>query len=457
MSSRLRAIAGASLVAALVAAACSGKDGDNSVGKGGADAVGGEGGRAGSSTTRAGTTGRGGRGGTSATAGNTGTAAMGGADVSTAGTDAGAGGASTCPSCASGFCLDDGTCVDCLPSNDHCPAGQYCTDANQCVSGCKTDGSTCASGACDGQHNCTNCISDQECSDGLVCGNGQCGDACTLAQDGQSAACGESLTCCSLHCTDLATSSAHCGACGAACNAGDFCGIDACADGSGGAGQGGAGGAPSAPCVSCHPTVLANICSIARAVVILDTGKNSADGDRAPGLAMGAALEAKCNPTPTLTNAQQDSIEALNFTTGRPVSGGGELLIVAGGPVFQNLEVYVEEQHLSPLYWETTDTDTEYRTTAGNRLVLTQPIAGDHESHDLFIIQFMRDPASGSLVLNAQGFWLSGTVAAAFQLTNGILPSLSSFDKAWYAYEWTDLNSDKLPDLNEISLKDSGL
>ena len=452
MATRLRAIAGASLVAALVAAACSGKEGDGDGGKGGSDAAGGEGGRAGSSTTRAGTTGRGGGGGSKATAGNANTAATGGADVNAAGTDASVGGAPTCPGCASGFCLDDGTCVDCLPSNDHCPLNQYCTDANQCVSGCKTDGSGCASGTCDDQHNCANCIGDQECSDGLVCGNGQCGDACTQAQEGQSAACGDSLTCCSLHCTDLATSSAHCGACGTACDSGDFCGIDACSDGAGGA-----GGAPSAPCVSCHPTVLANICSIARAVVILDSGKNPADGDRAPGLAMGAALQAKCTPTPTLTDAQQESVEALNFTTGRPVSGGGELLIVAGGPVFQNLEVYVEEQHISPLYWKTNGTDTEYWTTVGNRLVLTQPVAGDHESHDQFIIQFMRDPASGSLVLNAQGFWLSGTVAAAFQLTNAILPSLSSFDKAWYAYEWTDMNDDKLPDLNEITLKDSGL
>src|SRR5438876_8926245 len=37
-----------------------------------------------------------------------------------------------CPNCQSGFCLEDSTCVDCLPSNDHCPSGQYCTSDNEC-------------------------------------------------------------------------------------------------------------------------------------------------------------------------------------------------------------------------------------------------------------------------------------------------------------------------------------
>jgi hypothetical protein len=88
--------------------------------------------------------------------------------------------------------------------------------------------------------------------------------------------------------------------------------------------------------------------------------------------------------------------------------------------------------------------------------VLSLKLAGDHESHDLFIIQFTRDPASGSLVLNVQGFWLSGTVAGAYQLLHGILPELKQQDQAWYAYDWTDLDGDKEPDLNEIHQVASG-
>ncbi len=273
---------------------------------------------------------------------------------------------------------------------------------------------------------------------------------------GQSDACGDdSLICCSLHCTDLAVDSQHCGACGNSCDDGAFCGIDACAD----AGQGGAGGsgdADSAPCVACHPTTVANLCAIARAVVILDTSKNSNEGNRVTGRAIGAALKSQCTPTPALEEAEQDSLAALNFTTGRPVSGGDELLIVAGGIYSQNLASYVEGQRIAPVYWATSATSWEYRKSSDDSVVVTVPIAGDHDSHDFFIIQFMRDATSGSLVLNAQGFWLSGTVAAAFQVTNGMLPALSAFDKAWYAYEWTDKNGDKAPDQGEISLKDSG-
>jgi hypothetical protein len=98
----------------------------------------------------------------------------------------------------------------------------------------------------------------------------------------------------------------------------------------------------------------------------------------------------------------------------------------------------------------------EFVSRADGTVVVSRTVAGDNLSHDFFVIQFMRDPASGSLVLNVQGFWLSGTTAASFFMVNGVLPALSSFDKAWYAYEWTDANGDLAPDLNEITLKASG-
>jgi hypothetical protein len=204
---------------------------------------------------------------------------------------------------------------------------------------------------------------------------------------------------------------------------------------------------------------LANICSIAEAVVILDTVKNPQEGNRDQGRAIGAALKAKCSPTPVLTEEEQDSVAALNFTTGRPVSGGRELLIVAGGPFFQNLEVYVEKQRIAPVYWHATEgnVETQFRKSSDDSVIASLPLSGiDHDSRDLFLIQFMRDAASGSLVLNAQGFWLSGTVAAAFQLKEGMLPNLSTFDQAWYVYEWVDMDDDKLPDLAEITLQASG-
>jgi hypothetical protein len=356
----------------------------------------------------------------------------------------GAGGAAeACPGCSSGSCLADGTCVDCLPSKDTCGDGQYCSDDNECVRGCK-NGSSCASGVCE-DHNCQKCISDDECTAEFVCNNGECSASCTSSQEGTSNGCDDGLTCCDLRCADLATDSQNCGACGASCKVGQFCGLTECADGD-----------DSSTCVECHDATLANVCSVSKIVVILDTNKNDTDGNRVPGRAMGMALAEQCPSKPELIEAEQDSVEALNLTTGRPVSNSSELLVVAGGPFYQNLEGYLEETGIAPLYWKVRDEVVEFRRSKTDELVADLAIEGDHESHDIFIIQFMRDPDSGSLILNAQGFWLAGTVAAAHHLNSELLPDLSAQDKAWYAYEWTDRDGDKQPDADEIELLSSG-
>jgi len=375
------------------------------------------------------------------------------------GIEAGAGGeageASACPGCESGFCLDDGTCVDCLPKNDHCPSGQYCTDENECAPGCKNDTTSCASGVCGKDHNCKRCIDDSECLPGFECGGGVCAAACGANDDGTGEGCGNGMTCCSARCSDLAVDSNNCGTCGNACAKGQFCGVNACAS-SGEGGASGASGADADRCVQCHDTKLANLCSVRKVTVILDSSKNDSDGNRVPGRAMGAALRDHCPTKPVLSEAEQDSVEALNITTGRPVSDSSELLVVAGGPFFQTVEGYLEAQQITPLYFNVTATATEYRKSATGEVVISLPIEGEHESHDKFIIQFARDPASGSLILNEQGLWLSGTVAGAYQLIHGLLPTLDQQDQAWYAYEWTDLDGDKAPDLNEITLLSSG-
>ncbi len=445
MPGTLRTIASLVLVSLAAASACTVKDhpdgsngdaGTNASGADGAGTAGKSGG--GSSTTQAGASGKAGKAG----GGSAGKGGAGGTKpISTdagAGQDGGAAGQGgdgpACPGCASGFCLADGTCVDCLPANDHCPLGDYCTADNHCTSGCKADGSSCASGICGDDHNCKNCITDDECVDGLVCGNGHCGPACSEAQEGQTAACDGGLTCCSLHCTDMSIDGDHCGTCGTACNAGQFCGL-----------------------ATCHDATVANICTVTKVIVILDSSTNPTEGDNDPSRAIGHAISAQCPSAPTFSEAEQNSVEALNLTTGRPVSGSNELLVVAGGPFFQNLEGYLEAQKIAPLYWKATATQWQYAKSANDQVVLSLPIAGDHDSHDLFIIQFMHDPASGSLVLNAQGMWLSGTVAGAYLVTSVVLPDLASFNKAWYAYDWTDADGDKAPDANEITLVDSGL
>ncbi len=448
MSRKLHAFGAAVLGGLLASVACSSSNNNTGAGSGGAS-----GGVAG--TMSNGGLGGATRGGSGGIAGSSATAGKGGTSTGGSGgaAEAGAAGEGTaCPGCASGFCLSDGTCVNCLPSNDHCADGQYCNNVNNCAPGCKADGSNCASGVCLATHDCKSCINDSECSSGNVCGAGTCAPACSAAQEGEQASCSTDLTCCSSHCTDLKTDSNHCGACGAACGSTQFCGVTSgCSD----SGEGGAGGASSEDaCVACHDTTLANLCSISKVIVISDQDKNTTDGNLAPARLIGGDLHSQCPSAPTESEELQNTPDALNITTGHPVSNGGTLLVVAGGPFFQNLEGYFE-QSTSPLY-STLDGDTQaFIERATGNIVVSRSLSADNLSHDFFIIQFMRDPSSGSLVLNAQGFWESGTTAAAFYFTNAILPALSTYDKSWYAYEWTDANGDMLPDLNEIVLRKS--
>jgi hypothetical protein len=118
---------------------------------------------------------------------------------------------------------------------------------------------------------------------------------------------------------------------------------------------------------------------------------------------------------------------------------------------------YVSSEPIAPIYGTLHNDNLEYRERATDTVIASSPFSlGETPDHDFFVIQFMRDPSSGSLILNAQGFWQSGTTAAAFYFDKAVLPSLGTQDKSWYVYEWTDANADHAPDLNEITLVGCG-
>ena len=122
--------------------------------------------------------------------------------------------------------LNARACVACLPQNDNCTAGTFCTQVNgvyECAKGCKVDKDCAANG--DGgaspmtccNHLCTNTLVD-----GKNCG--VCGTDCG------------GKACCSGACFDTTNSLANCGACGKACSgdnatwtcAGSKCGVASC-------------------------------------------------------------------------------------------------------------------------------------------------------------------------------------------------------------------------------------
>ena len=339
-----------------------------------------------------------------------------------------AGAPEQCPGCPGGICLPSGACVACLPSHDECPDGQYCGADNVCAPGCKT-GSNCASGVCGEDHDCQSCLSDSECGAPHVCGNNQCAAPCTSAQEGTANGCGAGLTCCGEHCVDAATDSAHCGACGTVCAAGQFCGTSGCRD-----------------------STLSGLCSFKKIALVLD----GQSGNETPGRAIAEALHTQCVPAPALREVSQLVADVVNADSGRPVSGGDELLIAPGGYFYAHLTDYLSKQAVLPVYSVLNGENLEYRKSATDAVLVSSPRSAPNDNHDFFVIQFARDPSSGSLILNAQGFWQSGTVAAAFYIAQGLLPAVTTFDKAWYLFEWQDANANLAPELSEIVLRDSG-
>ena len=296
------------------------------------------------------------------------------------------------------------------------------------VAGC-TDGASCASGVCSANHDCQSCLSDQECGETRVCGAGQCAPSCSAEQEGTSNGCGDGLTCCSEHCVSTVSDQRHCGACGTACTDSQFCGQSGCA-----------------------PARLSSACQVGKLVVVLD----GQVGDDPTGRALSQALVAHCSVSQTSREVSQTVADVLNPSTGQPVSGSDQLLLVAGGNYFQKGMGYLVANKISPLTNLGTFDTYEIHDTVSNALIASERIADVSDSHDLFAVQFMREPHSNSLILNAYGFTVGGTAAATYYFTDVIAPSLATIDKAWYVGEWTDKDADKQPDSDELTILGSG-
>ena len=125
-------------------------------------------------------------------------------------------------------------------------------------------------------------------------------------------------------------------------------------------------------------------------------------------------------------------------------------------PVLELDDGTVITESIAPIYAVQNGDNLEFRKHDTDAVVDSAPYAGAHDSSDVFVIQFMRDPSSGSLILNAQGFWQSGTTAAAYYFVNAMLPTLATETKSWYVLEWTDANANLAPDAGEFVLKGSG-
>ncbi len=371
---------------------------------------------------------------------------------------------------ATPYCLQsENRCVPCLSvPQDTCPDGQYCRADHVCEQGCK-DGSDCPSGVCLPDRSCGGCSSDSECAAGKVCDveSGTCVAACSA-----HAPCGGGRECCGGHCVNAASDEDNCGACGVTCGAGQSCcggsctglntdihcgacGItcgagQTCCNGTctplgtlqncGGCGQ---ACAPGDFCDgnTCHTPTYPNFCQNPTVWVLYD----GVAIDQAAANVMASTITQWCPASVNVYYGQQTNPQLVDQTTGKPLTGNGSTLILAGGPWPNKPVKWLEmTQQVTRVYFSQ-DGVNYYFKRRSDGVAVSQMTGATCSPHaDQFLVHLVTDPATGVLSLIGYGACPGGygTQAAGWYYANVMLPNRQSYPDSWYVIGWTDGNGD---------------
>jgi hypothetical protein len=260
------------------------------------------------------------------------------------------------------------------------------------------------------------------------------GDAGATSDAGEASApepCPGALTCCGGWCTDTTKDPQNCGSCGNACMRTQFC-----------------------TGVSCDNAALENVCASPRATVVLDPFAT----DNQAGTALGAALANGCTPPVTVSMTSQDSGAALDPSTGRPMTGPGDMLVAGGGFFGQQAVAYMENAKIAPLSLGTDGTNAWIRNTRTSANVVLVPNAMLTSHHDYFALEVTVEPTSGTLCFFGYGMYEPGTTAAAYYFQNNVIANRAMFPDVWYVYEWTDTDNSGTPNAGDtFTLMDHGM
>jgi hypothetical protein len=180
---------------------------------------------------------------------------------------------------------------------------------------------------------------------------------------------------------------------------------------------------------------LSQICGVAHTTLIED-GLSPDDTSNA---VIQQALLANCVPPPAAASLPKGTAGAIDPTTGRPMAGSGNLLTVAGGAYVQKTVSYLDAIGATQVFLAVgANGSWQYVSrAAGGTVVAELPQASFNTTHDIVLIEFVRDPLSGTPVFIAFGQEAESTAAAASYVAHQIIPNKSQYDKGWYVYEWT--------------------
>jgi len=367
------------------------------------------------------------------------------------------------------------TCVQCLPTSDNCPMGQYCRQDFVCERGCKTN-ADCPSGMCLPDHSCGGCTADSQCAAGKVCQNGTCVAACS-----GTAACGSGLDCCSGHCKNLQNDTMNCGACGTTCGSGDTCCASSCANLQNDPLNCGACGnvcAPGAGCCAgqCKPLNSLQNCGTCGNACVADqfcdgtTCRNQVfpefcanrnvyairDGialDDAATNTLASTILQYCSSQTNLQYGPQTNAAWVDQTTGALLLGGGSTVVTAGGPFPNKVVKWLERTNqTTKIYFSSNGIDTFYFRKRADDTVVTSRLANwCNPNRDVFVVELATDPTSATLALITYGLCSpgNGTQTGAWYWANVMLPNRATYTDSWYLYEWVDTNLNSLPDMTD--------
>ena len=164
---------------------------------------------------------------------------------------------------------------------------------------------------------------------------------------------------------------------------------------------------------------------------------------------LASTIAQNCSSQTMIHTGLQTNPQWIDQTTGALLLGGGSTVVTAGGP-FPNLPVkWLERTRMATkVYFATNGVDTFYfrkRSDGSNVVSRASALCSSHS--DIFLVELVTDPTSGTLALISYGLCSGGygTQTGAWYWANAMLPHLSQYPNSWYIYQWTDTNNDSAP------------
>ena len=159
----------------------------------------------------------------------------------------------------------------------------------------------------------------------------------------------------------------------------------------------------------------------------------------------------------TTREAVQATDGIINPSTGQPV-GRGEMIVAFGGDSYQKVTGYLESKRTTPIYpaYSSASSTWQYKKSTDDSVVASLASSQIGATHDLIVVELIRDTATGVPIILGYGIDVSGTKAAAWYFINVIMTSLSSFSANWYVLEWIDDGVTGPSDAGEYTVRGSG-